>query len=61
MAEPTRHRASSRNRRKALHLAKNLLDELLCDLKKHARAGTRLNYKIDRALKLKNRLRAERR
>jgi hypothetical protein len=59
MSEPVRHAASARNRRKALHFAKNIRDEA-----KHLHANAealRVNYKylVSRACKLVNRLEAE--
>jgi hypothetical protein len=54
---PTRHAASPRNRRKALHFAKNLRDEI-----KFLQGWvTNVHYMRDRVEKLINRLRAEKR
>jgi hypothetical protein len=53
---PVRHAASRKNRRKALHFAKNLRDEIEFLL----RMRVNLLYCQDRVEKLINRLRAER-
>jgi hypothetical protein len=53
---PVRHAASSRNRRKIMHFAKNLRDEIAF----LRRQSVNLRYMQDRIEKLINRLRAER-
>jgi hypothetical protein len=61
LTPPIRHAATSRNRRKALHLAKNIQDEAM---HLHAQAVallTNYQYLVDRACKLVNRLEAENR
>ena len=59
MSEPIRHEASPRNRRKMLHNAECLLDELLF-LQAHAlKRLTNLKYAVHRANTLVNRIKAE--
>jgi len=59
MPEPIRHEASQRNRRKALHFAENLRDELEFLRKQHTRRIVNLDYCLDRIYKLLNRMKAE--
>jgi hypothetical protein len=53
---PVRHSASKRNRRKIMHFAKNLRDEITF----LERQSVNIRYMRDRIEKLINRLRAER-
>ena len=57
--EPLRHSASPRNRRKALHQAECILEDLEFDLIDSAAIRVRLRYKHSKARKLVNRLKAE--
>jgi hypothetical protein len=59
MTEPRRHAASSRNRRKALHHANCLMDELVFLHSDHIKRMTSLQYAIGRITRLVNRLEAE--
>jgi hypothetical protein len=54
--EPVRHSASERNRRKALHHAKNLVEESKYLAAELTEAAERL---VKLSLKIENRLRAE--
>lgn len=58
-SEPIRHEASRRNRRKALHNAKSLLEELLFLQGDALKRLTNLQYAVHRANTLVNRLEAE--
>lgn len=57
--EPVRHSASARNRRKALHNAECLLEELQFLHSEHTVRAVNLKYAIHRAATLVNRLKAE--
>ena len=57
--EPIRHKASARNRRKALHNAECLLEELLFLQAEAVKRMTNLDYAIHRANTLVNRLKGE--
>jgi hypothetical protein len=57
--EPVRHSAGERNRRKALHNAKCLLEELEFLHKEAVERMVNLKYAIHRACTLVNRLKAE--
>ena len=59
MSEPTRHEASPRNRRKALHNARSLLEELVFLHGDALKRQTNLAYAVHRANTLVNRLEAE--
>ena len=59
MSEPVRHASSARNRRKALHNAECLLEELVFLHGEAAKRETNLKYAIHRANTLLNRLKAE--
>jgi quinol monooxygenase YgiN len=59
VSEPVRHEASERNRRKALHNAECLLEELLYLHSESVKRETNLKYAIHRANTLVNRLKAE--
>jgi hypothetical protein len=58
MAEPIRHQDSPRNRRKALHQAEVICEELEFLLVENAKRRVNLQYAYSKARKLKNRLRA---
>jgi hypothetical protein len=61
MSRPRRHQESARNRRKALHFAKNLLGELeYIDRKLRRIRNEHVGHALDRVYKLVNRLRSER-
>jgi hypothetical protein len=57
--EPIRHKAGERNRRKALHNAECLLEEVLFLQTEALKRLTNLNYAVHRASTLVNRLKAE--
>jgi hypothetical protein len=57
--EPIRHASGVRNRRKALHNAECLLEELVFLHAEAAKRETNLKYAIHRANTLLNRLKAE--
>ena len=59
MSEPVRHSKSKRSRKKQLHFAKNLRDELEFLHKQHKRRLVNINYALDRIYKLINRLKAK--
>ena len=57
--EPVRHSASARNRRKALHNAECLLEELLYLQNEALKRLTNLKYAVHRANTMVNRVKAE--
>jgi hypothetical protein len=57
--EPVRHEASARNRRKALHNAECLLEEVLFLQSEAIKHLTNLKYLVHRANTLVNRLKGE--
>lgn len=59
MTEPIRHRASERNRRKAMKLCRDLQDELLHLYTEHMKLRSNLEYAIGRTRRVLNRLQAE--
>ena len=59
MGEPIRHSANARNRRKALHQAKDVRDEASYLLSEINRLKTNYEYLFSSACKLVNRLEAE--
>lgn len=59
MSEPVRHEESNRNRRKALHQADVICEELEFLLIENAKRRVNLRYAYSKARKLKNRLKAE--
>jgi hypothetical protein len=59
ISEPIRHKSDARNRRKSLHNAECLLDELLFLQGNALKRLTNLQYAVHRANTLVNRLKAE--